>query len=208
MSDNSQDNTIAAGLPAPQRATKKKVITVGTVLLFLWGFWMAWSPKPATKDSEQWQDKTIAPRVAELRQKLAVIESRPMNTVDDYIANTLETQPIVDEGKSLTKKQLSMIERFKQANSDDTADMLTADYVEKLTEKDEQLLTLFSDEIKCAESIKALPQPARLAYYNSNVLPIKGKEEQVVKESFAIAKDAKANGVPLPAYVNQSSAQQ
>ena len=142
-----------------------------------------------------------------MRQKLAAIDARPVNTVDDYIANTLETEPIVDEGKSLTNKQLAMVERFKQANSDDTADMLAADYFKKLTEKDGQLLSLLGDEVECAKSLKALPADSRLDYYNANVLPIKDKEGQVMKDWLAIAKDAKARGVPLPSYVDLKQGQ-
>jgi hypothetical protein len=159
-----------------------------------------------TKSSAQWKDTSIAPRVAQLRQKLAAIEARPASTVDDYITNTMETQPIVDEGKGLTEKQMAMIVRFKQAYPNDTGDALAADYTMRLSEKDEQLLSLFTDEIECAKKLKGLPASARVAYYNANVLPIKDKEVQVVKEWFAIAKDAKANGVPLPAYADQASA--
>jgi hypothetical protein len=205
MSDDLQDNTSTSSSPATPKATKKKAATVVVVLLFLWGFWMAW--KPEAKSSAQWKDKSIAPRVAELRQKLSAMEARPVNTVDDYITNTLETKPIVDEGRSLTEKQLSMIARFKQANSDDAGDMLAADYTVKLTEKDGQVLSLLANEIECAKSLQGLPANARLAYYNANVPPIKYKEEQPMKEWFAIAKDAKAKGVPLPAYVDQSASQ-
>ncbi len=212
MSNDLQNNTTSDS-PVPTTASKKKSGKVAiTILVFLWGFWMAWSgwkssPKPEAKSSAQWKDTSIAPRVAELRQKLAAIEARPVNTADDYITNAMETQPIVDEGKGLTEKQMAMIVRFKQAYPNDTGDALAADYMMRLTEKDAQLLSLFTDEIECAKRLKGLPAPARVAFYNEKVLPIKDKEGQVAKESFAIAKDAKANGVPLPAYVDQSLAQ-
>lgn len=213
MNDDDFQTKATTAPPAPSTAPKKKSgKVVITILAFLGGFWLAWSdwkssPRPEAKSSAQWKDTSIAPRVAELRQKLAAIEARPVSTVDDYISNTLETQPIVDEGKGLTEKQMAMIARFKQAYPNDTGDALAANYTMRLTEKDEQLLSLFTDEIDCAKKLKGLPASARVAYYNANVLPIKDKEGQVVKEWFAIAKDAKANGVPLPAYVDHSAAQ-
>jgi succinate dehydrogenase flavin-adding protein (antitoxin of CptAB toxin-antitoxin module) len=129
------------------------------------------------------------------------------HTIDDYIANTLETWAIVDEGKGLTRQQMAMIARFKQAYPDNASDMRMADYTMKLTEKDEQLMYLLADEIQCAKDLKALPAAKRLAYYNKKVPPIKEKEAQVMKEWFEIATDAKANGVPLPAYLAPQAAQ-
>ena len=149
-----------------------------------------------------------APRVAALRQQYAAIAARPVKTIDDYVANTLETEPIVDEGKLLARKQLIMIARFKQDYRDNAGDGRAADYFMKLTEKDEQLMYLFADKIHCARTLQALPSGKRAAYYKENVPLIKDKEAQVVKDWFAIANDAKINGVPLPADASKATAQQ
>ena len=169
--------------------------------------WHGWKPftSSSEKSSFQWEDKTIAPRTAVLRQKLVEIESRPVNTVDDYVSNTLETQPIVDEAKNLMQRQTAMIARFRQAYPDNTGDGRMADYVLRLTEKDEQLMQLLTDEIGCANAMKGLPAPNRLAYYDANVPPIKEKEAQVVKDWVAITNEAKANGIPLPPNLSQST---
>jgi hypothetical protein len=74
-----------------------------------------------------------------------------------------------------------------------------------LTEKDEQLMQLLTDEIGCANTMKGLPAPNRLAYYKANVPPIKEKEAQVVKDWVAITQEAKANGIPLPPNASQSA---
>lgn len=203
---NQESQTKDAVPPSAPRKKKGRLIFI---LAFLWAFWMGWngwknfSPKPEGSHFE-WEDKTIAPRVAVLRQRLAEIESRPVNTVDDYVANTLETWPIIDEGKGLVRQQMAMIARFKQTYPGNASDARMADYMMRLTEKDEELIYLFADEIECANNLKALPRPKRLAYYEANVPPIKDKETQVTKDWFAVAKDAKAHGVPLPAYADQS----
>lgn len=209
-----QANATASGSPTPTTVPKKKKGKVLPILLFLWAFWLGWvgwknsSPKqPEAKTFAQWEDKSIAPRVAELRQKLAALEARPINTVDDYIANTSETSPIVDEAKGLTRRQMVMIAQFKQAYPDNKGDGRAADYWMRLTEKDEQLIYLLADEIQCAKDLKALPAAKRLAYYRTTVPPIKDKEAQVMKDWFAIANDAKANGIPLPADVDQLAGQ-
>lgn len=214
MGADLQANAMAPGSPSPTTVPKKKKRKViWGILVFLWAFWMGWSgwknffPKPEAQSFAQWEDKSIAPKVAELRQKLAAVEARPINTVDDYVANTLETWPIVDEAKGLTRRQMAMIARFKQAYPGNAGDARTADYMMRLTGKDEQLIYLLADEVQCAKDLKALPASKRLAYYNANVPPIKDKEAQLMKEWVAIAKDAKANGIPLPAYVDPSAGQ-
>jgi hypothetical protein len=193
-----------AASPVPSVSRKRRGEFLAFVI-FLWAFWMGWvgwkdlHSKSQASSPEQWEDKTISPRVAVLRQQLATIEARPIKTVDDYMANTLETGPIVGEGKGLVRQQMAMIARFKQVHQDKAVDMRTADYMIRLTEKDEQLMYLLADEIKCAEDLESLPAAARLSYYNANVPSIKDKEAQVMKEWLAIAKDAKENGIPLPA---------
>jgi hypothetical protein len=161
--------------------------------------WNGWKPFTSSeKARSQWEDKTIAPRAAVLRQKLSEIESRPVKTVDDYVSNTLETKAVVDEAKGLTQRQMAMIAHFKQAYSDNASDGRMADYMMRLTEKDEQLMQLLADEIDRANTIKGLPAPNRLAYYDANVPPIKEKEAQIMRDWMAITKEAKANGIPLP----------
>jgi len=195
-------------LTMPSKGKKAGVLV--TVLFFIWAFWMGWSrlkdqPSKSEAASESWQDKTIAPRVAVLRQQLAAIEARRIETVDDYIANTLETEPIIEEGKVLTRKQLIMIAKFKQDYQSNAGDLRAADYARKLTEKDEQLMYLLADEIQYAKDLQALPSAKRIAYYKAYIPSVKDKEAQLVRDWVAIANDAKANGVPLPA--TQSAAQ-
>jgi len=188
----------------PPTPKKKKRNLLLSVFGFLWAFWFGWSgwknfsPKSESGSPEQWEDKTIAPRVAVLRQQLAAIEARPINTVDDYVAHTLETQPIVDEAKGLTQRQMTMFARFKQAHQNN-ADVQLLDYMMKLAEKDEQLMYLLADEIQCAKDLKALPESKRLAYYRTSVPQIKDKERQLAQDWLAITKDAKAQGISLPA---------
>jgi hypothetical protein len=212
MSNEVSTNGSPAPPVSPPVTKRKKAGLLVSTLVVLWGIRMGWSgwsnstPKPEPSYA-QWQDKTIAPRVEVLRQRLAAIESRPDSNVDDYIANTLETWPIVDEAKGLIREQKAMIARFRRTYSDNVGDERVADHMMKLTEKDEQLMSLLAEEIECAKRLKALPAPQRLAYYNSNVPPIKEKEKQVMNERLAVVNDAKANGVPLPPNVDQSAAQ-
>jgi hypothetical protein len=185
-------------------AGKKKRSELITAFMFLWAFglgWTAWrnfSPKTQMSKAPQWEDKTIAPRVAVLRQKLSAIGARPVPTVDDYVANTLETWPIIEEAKGLVRQQMVMIARFKRAYPSDSRDARMADYMMRLTEKDEQFMYLLGDEVDCARTIKSLAPEKRLAYYNAHIPPIKDKEAQLAKDFFAITNDAKANGIPLP----------
>ncbi len=142
--------------------------------------------------------------MAVLRQKLGQIGSRPTKTVDDYIANTLEISPIVDEAKGLDKRQMEMIGRFKKAFADNASDLRAADYMTRLSQTDDQLIWLLGEEVDCAKAMKELPTSGRLDYYNANVPAIKDKEAQVMKDWMAIAKDAKDKGIPLPGYVQQA----
>jgi hypothetical protein len=208
--NSSKEAPRSAALPTVPNGRKAWVL--GGTFLFLWAFWIGLSgwknlPPKAESTTEHWQDKTIALRVAVLRQELAAIEARPIKTVDDYVSNTLETEPIVDEGKLLARKQLIMIARFKNNYQYDAGDVREADYATKLTEKDEQLMYLLGDEIHCAKDLQALPAARRIAYYKANVPPIKDKEAQVAKDWFVIANDARASGVPLPAYDSHSVSQ-
>lgn len=105
---------------------------------------------------------------------------------------------MVDEGKGLIRRQMVMIANFKRTYPDASSEARTADYMMRLTEKDEQYMYLLSDEVDCAKTMMSLPSPKRLAYYQSNIPTIKNKELLVAKEFIAIAEAAKADGIVLP----------
>jgi hypothetical protein len=198
----------SATSPTPE--PKRKPGRVIGVLIFLWAFWMGWhgwenySSSKAESKRAEWEDKTIAPRMTVLRQKLEEIESRPTKTVDDYIANTLEISPIVDEAKGLDQRRMELIRRFKEAYKDNPSDLRMADYMARLSQTDDRLISLLGEEVDRAKAMKDLPASKRLDYYNANIPTIKDKEAQVMKDWLAIAKDAKEKGIPLPGYVQQA----
>ena len=198
--------TVVPPTPEP----KKKPGRIIAVLVFLWAFWMGWHGWESYSESKseskraEWEDKTIAPRMAVLRQKLSEIESRPTKTVDDYIANTLEISPIVDEAKGLDRRQMEMIGRFKQAYQGNTGDMRAADYMERLSRTDDQLIQLLGNEVDCAKAMVDLSAAKRLDYYDANVIPLKDKEAQVMKDWLAIVRDAKDKNVPVPGYAQEA----
>lgn len=208
MSDAAPPSTTQSTIAPP--TPKKKPGRIIAALVFLWAFWMGWhgwesySESKAESKRAEWQDKTIAPRMAVLRQKLGEIESRPTKTLDDYIGNTLEISPIIDEAKGLDKRQMEMIGRFKKAFADNASDLRAADYMTRLSQTDDQLIWLLGEEVDCAKAMKDLPASKRLDYYNANVPAIKDKEAQLTKDWMGIAKDAKDKGIPLPGYVQQA----
>jgi hypothetical protein len=179
---------------------KKKTGRIIGIFVFLWAFWMGWhgwesySSKSDEAKRAQWQDKTIAPRMALLRQKLGEIESRPVKNADDYIANTLEISPIVEEAKGLDRRQMEMIGRFKQTYQDNAGDMRMADYMTRLSETDDHLILLIGDEVDCAKAMRDLPASKRLDYYNANVPRIKEKEAQVMKTGWPLRRRRKRKG--------------
>jgi len=208
MSDEPKSAPPTSVAPQTPEPRKKKGKIIG-IFVFLWAFWLGWNgwesyfSKSESKHAD-WEDKTIAPRMAVLRQKLGEIESRPVKTVDGYVANTIEISPIVEEAKGLDKRQTEMIARFKQAHQDNTSDIRMADYMARLSKTDDDLISLLGDEVDCAKAMRDLPASKRLDYYNAHVLPIKDKEAQAFKDWLAIAQDAKAKGIQLPGYIEQT----
>ena len=160
-------------------------------------------PRSVASPNDAWKDPTLAPRIQTLRERLATIEARPVNNINEYIDKTIDTWSIVDESKGLVRRQMALIANFKRTYSDNKKDVTAADYMMRLTQKDEEILYLLGDEVECARKLKAMPAGERKAYFDENVPQIKTKETQVLQEWLMIAREAKEKGVVLPAHVEQ-----
>jgi len=130
-----------------------------------------------------------------LQQQLAEIEQRPAATIDDYIRNTIDAAPIIEEAKSLVPLQIASISHFQQEHASSEKDAMVATYALRMFQKDGEILSLMGSEIYCARALQALPSARRVAYYNENVMALKKKEQQAGKEWAAIAKEAADKGV-------------
>jgi hypothetical protein len=184
----------------PEEPSKKKkswYVSAGFIVLCI-----GWGLISHFNHSEiQEQDKATTARAKVLQQQLSEIGARPSSTIDDYIKNTLDAAPIIDEAKSLIPLQMAAVNRFKQEHSDDPKAAMTADYASQMFQKDAELMSLLGNEISCARALQTLPGAQQGAYYNDNVLPLKQKEQQAGREWAALAKESAAKGVSWSEYV-------
>jgi hypothetical protein len=181
--------------------------TAGFVVAFGLGlsFYSNQPTKQAVSAEVRAQDKAANARAKVLQQQLSEIGERPVATIDDYIKNTFDAAPIIDEAKSLVPLQMASVDHFKLEHASNNTDAMTFDYAMRMFQKDGELLSLLGNEIYCARALQAMPSAKRLAYYNENVLPLKRKEQQVAKEWAAIAKEAASKGAPWPDYVTKAT---
>jgi hypothetical protein len=174
-------------------------------LMILYGIFSALSGPEVPGQGIPEQDKATTARAKVLQQKLSEIGTRPSVTIDDYIKNTFDAAPIIDEAKTLIPLQMAAVDRFKQAHPGDAKVAMTADYALRMFQKDAELMSLLGNEIYCARALQALPSAKQVAYYNENVLPLKEKEQQAGREWAALANEAAAKGVGWSDYVNKGA---
>lgn len=193
------------GVTAPESPLKKRKWYL-QVLFFLLAFWWGYSVlsgvwqragSPPSTPAEEERHKAWA-RASFLQQELSEIRARPNPTVDDYIKNTLETAPLIDEAKALIPFQRASAVHLKEIHPDNSADVMAAEYGARLVDKGEQLLYLMGNEVDCARALEFVPKDKRSAYYQDKVSPLKDKERQVGKEFYAIVMEGQAKGVPWP----------
>jgi hypothetical protein len=195
----------------PEEPPKKKMswyVWAGFIALGVgWGMnsYLNQPAKQSANPEIQAQDKATTARAKALQQQLAEIGARPNSTIDDYINNTLDAAPIIDEAKGLIPLQIASVDRFKQEHPDDPKVAMTADYALRMFQKDAELMSLLGDEVYCARALQALPSTKQIAYYNENVLPLKQKEQQAGKEWAALANEAAAKGVSWSDYVTKGA---
>jgi hypothetical protein len=195
----------------PEEPPKKNrnwyVWVIGFVVAFGWGL-SSYINQPAEHSANvevRARDKETSARAKVLQQQLAEIGARPNGTIDDYIRNTVDAAPIIDEAKQLIPLQIASVDRFKQEHPGDATAAMTADYALRMFQKDAELMSLLGNEIYCARALQALPSGKQAAYYSENVLPIKEKEQQAGREWAALAKEAAAKGVTWSDYVTKGA---
>ena len=195
----------------PEESPKKGLpwyVWVGFVVLGLgWGLnsYLNQPAKPPANSEAHAQDKATNARVKVLQQQLGEIGERPSATVDDYIKNTLDATPIIDEARGLIPLQMASVERVKREHPDDPKVAMVADYALRMFQKDAELMSLMGNEVYCARALQALPSAKQMAYYNENVLPLKEKERQAGREWAALANEASAKGVAWSDYVTKGA---
>lgn len=170
---------------------------VGFIGAFGLGFGV-YSSQPAKKPASaevQALDGATSAKIRVLQQRLAEIGQRRTATIDDYIRNTTDAAPIIEEAKGLVPLQMASVDRFKREHASNGKDVITAAYALRMFQKDGELLSLMGNEIYCVRALQALPSTKRVAYYNENVLPLKKKERLAAKEWAALAQEAADKGV-------------
>jgi hypothetical protein len=195
---------VAMAEPETPRKKRNWYLTAFGVL---WGFWFGYAGFSAFRQhgnsepqsaAEAEQQSKVWARASFLQQELSEIRSRPNPTVDDYIKNTRESEPLISEAKALVPFQRASVMRAKQLHPDNKVDAVTTDYLLRVVDKGEQMLYLEGNEVDCANALQFVPAAHRAAYYQDKVPPLKEQERQVVKELYAIVMEGKAKGVPWP----------
>jgi hypothetical protein len=192
----------------PQKKPRSWYVWIpGLVVGLVWGLnsYLNQPAKPSTNPEIQAQDKATNARAKALQQELAEIGARPNSTIDDYIKNTSDAAPIIDEAKTLIPLQIAAIDRLKQEHSGDPKAAMIADYALRMFQKDAEIMSLLGNEIYCARVLRTLPSAQQVAYYNDNVLPLKQKEQQAGREWAALANEATAKGVSWSEYVTKGA---
>lgn len=194
-------------IESPKKNISRYVWAASVVVGLGWGLnsYLNEPAKPSATPEIQAQDKATNARAKVLQQQLAEIGARPSSTIDDYIKNTSDAAPIIDEAKGLIPLQMASVDRFRQGHSGDAKAALTADYALRMFRKDAELMSLLGNEIYCARALQSLPTAKQVAYYNENVLPLKEKEQQAGREWAALANEAAAKGVAWSDYVTKGA---
>jgi hypothetical protein len=141
----------------PEQQKKNRgwyVLVLGLIVGFGWGMrsYLDEPPKHPVSAEEQAQDKATNARAKALQKQLTEIGARPGSTIDDYIKNTLDAAPIIEEAKGLIPLQTASVDRFKREHPDDPKVALVADYALRMFQKDAELMSLMGNEVYCASA--------------------------------------------------------
>ena len=143
-------------------------------------------------------------QASDIRIRLANIDYRHTQNLDDYLAKCQEVRTLLPELDTFHKQAFATIKRLKKEHKDNAEFVRMADFYAALNTKDREGLVLLAEEMSLASQMSALPSLKRAAFFEQQIRPLQKREDQLSQQEVQMVVEAKKKGMPLPDDVSKA----
>ncbi len=135
------------------------------------------------------------------RSTLTKIDLSAATDPDDYINRCEKVRPLIPSMQDYyAEARRNVIDAVRRHPADKSL-LRVADFVLAINQKDEAGVDLLNQEMHMAEQMKTVPKKQRRDFFAQKIGPLQMQEVRIAKEEIELARKAKADGLPLPDYI-------
>ena len=144
-----------------------------------------------------------APKAAEFRQRLLAIRSAETPTMEDYYAQCLALETLLDESEPYRKEALVSMDSAYALMADNEELVPTAEFLKRIKELESQVVDELRREIAAAKKLWGLPYGRQEAFYDREIVPIQSQIERLAAEEATLLREAQEQGITLPSDISE-----
>jgi len=144
-----------------------------------------------------------APKGVQFRQDLLAIRSAETPTMEDYYAQCLALETLLDEAEPHQKESLALLNSVFALIADNEELAPTVELIRRIIELDSQGVDELRREIAAAKELWSLPYGRQEAFYEREIVPIQSEIERLAAEEATLAREAQKQGITLPSDISE-----
>ena len=145
----------------------------------------------------------LGPKNAELRAEIKNILSKDTPTFEDYYLRSLKLEKVLDE-YDLQQRRVAPLLNDLLANSADSPKVAEiAATVQRVNNKDAEVVELFRLEIAKGKELNKLPSSRQAVFYRQEIIPIEQQASKIADQEIEMLRDAEKKGLKWPSDVKE-----
>lgn len=153
----------------------------------------------------------VGARGAPQKQQFMKLTRENPQSLPEYLQRCAELEPVINDYSTsvqqmddlLAQVQQQIGELRPQGSYGKMLPMLGV--MRAILAKDLEGAKIYKQEVDYTKQLPSMPENQRIQFYNTNIEPVLGREDQVALDEVAILKDAKTRGIAMPANMLQDA---
>jgi hypothetical protein len=189
------------GIAGLQRRQRRFSMIAGTTFAALiiagvgLGFWNAGRIARADRIHQiSAQAADLIAKSQEMAQRLKEIRSRDTPTFDDYRAQCLKMESLLNDSAPVRARLRQMLMEVRSASEGDSKVNAVLDGDDAVFAKDEEIMTDLRKEIAESNTLMTLPPSKRSRFYSDWIVPLQKEEAQLAEEENSLQEKVREMG--------------
>ena len=142
----------------------------------------------------------LGPKNAELREEIKTILSQDTPTFEDYYSRCLKLEKVLDE-YDLQQRRVEPLLNDVIATSTDSKITEIATTLQRINNKDAEVVKIFRLEIAKSKELIKLPPSQQSDFYRQEIAPLEKQASKVADQEIEMMRDAEKKGLMWPSDV-------
>jgi hypothetical protein len=145
----------------------------------------------------------FGPKNAELRGQIKAIVSEETPTFQDYYVRSLKLESVLNEYDVQQQRVRPLLDDLLSETADQPKLAETIRTIQRINEKDVEVVSLFRLEIAKTKLLVELPSSQQSSFYRQEIVPLELKVSSTAQREVQMMRDAENAGLKLPSDLSE-----